>query len=293
MGALQTYGKRLLWGPAQGFGHGSGISIRSTDRGALPWHWVVAGVGGEQREAWVSQQEGFFCQGGFIGRGTNPAPGRWLWGGREDSNVPSSQSMPSVPVGLGAALVARDVCVPSSIQCAQERGTWALGCAVCRCCSHCADAIPAVLPLGRGLLLEMNALLPLPAGCCAVVTETCRSVVLPGHLEVFSCWFGVGAVGPAGSGALLHPPVCPSRAALWQELGGAEHVKTRGNQGSMNLPACSPPSPVCPSICCGGVNLCRIAILLQRLWQTPAMLLATSCPALHGWQSGKGKKKSV
>lgn len=113
-----------------------------------------------------------------------------------------------------------------------------------------------------------------------------------GLLEVFSCWFEVGAVGPAGSGTLLHPLVSPSRAAPWQELGGAEHVKTRGNQGSMNLPACSPPSPACPSICCGGVNLCRIAMLLQRLWQTPAMLPATSCPALHGWQSGEGKKKS-
>lgn len=59
----------------------TGIKIHTTDRGALPWHWVVAGVGGEQREAWVSQQEGFFSQGGFMGRGTNPL--RWLWGGRE------------------------------------------------------------------------------------------------------------------------------------------------------------------------------------------------------------------
>lgn len=84
----------------------------------------------------------------------------------------------------------------------------------------------------------------------------------------------------------------PVRAVPWQEPGGAEHVKTSRNEGSMNLPACSPPSPACPSICCGGVNLCRIAMLLQRPWQTPAMLPATSCPALHGWQSGKGKKKS-
>lgn len=128
--------------------------------------------------------------------------------------------------------------------------------------------------------------------CSAVVTERYRSVALPGHLEVFSCWFEVGAVGPAGSGTLLHPLVSPSRAAPWQEPGGAKHVKTGGNRESMNLPACSPPSPACPSICCGGVNLCRIAMLLQKLWQTPAMLPATSCPALHGWQSGKGGKKS-
>lgn len=159
-------------------------------------------------------------------------------------------------------------------------------CSLCRCHSHCAGDIPAVLPLD----CSWKFMACCHRQCSAVVTERCRSVVLPGHLEVFPCWFEVGAVGPAGSGTLLHPLVSPICAVPWQEPGGAEHVKTRGNQGSMNLPACSPPSPACPSICCGGVNLCRIAMLLQRLWQTPAMLPATSCPAPHGWQSGKGKK---
>lgn len=47
-------------------------------------------------------------------------------------------------------------------------------CSLCRFHSHCADGIPAVLPLEQGLLLEMNALLPQPAQCSAVVTGTCR-----------------------------------------------------------------------------------------------------------------------
>lgn len=174
----------------------------------------------------------------------------------------------------------------------QQRGTGALGYAAC------AGAIPTVLmtfllscPWSRDCSWKLMACCHRQL-CALLWWQRGAGVCFAWALEVFSCWFEVGAVGPAGSGTLLHPLVSPSCAVPWQELGGAEHVKTRGNQGSMILPACSPPSPACPSICCGGVNLCRIAMLLQRLWQTPAMLLATSCPALHGWQSGKEKKKS-
>lgn len=175
----------------------------------------------------------------------------------------------------------------------QQRGTWALGYAAC------AGAIPTVLmtfllscPWSRDCSWKLMARCHRQL-CALLWWQRGAGVCFAWALEVFSCWFEVGAVGPAGSGTLLHPLVSPSCAVPWQELGGAEHVKTRGNQGSMNLPACSPPSPACPSICCGGVNLCRIAMLLQRLWQTPAMLPATSCPALHGWQSGKEKKNQV
>lgn len=86
----------------------------------------------------------------------------------------------------------------------QDRSTRALGCAAC------ADAvptdIPAVLPLGWGLLQEIKGLLLLLAWCSAVVTERCRSVVL---LGIWRC-FPAALRCPAGSGTLLHPLVSPS-----------------------------------------------------------------------------------
>lgn len=142
-------------------------------------------------------------------------PGRWPWGGRAAAECASQFSW-------GARPAARDVPVPTNMS--QETGTWALGYA------NCADDIPAVLPLEWALLLEINGLLLLPpARCTALGAGEVEDCVLHWHFEAFSFWFEVGAVRPAGSGTLLHPPVGPSpcsRAALWQELKGEEHVKT-------------------------------------------------------------------
>lgn len=220
----------LWWGPAQGFWH----RVSGTDRaGALPWHWVL---GGEQRKAEVSQQEGCFpsvreawWEGGQI----LPLEGGPGEGGRTAGCHHPRAAVRASRLSRRAGLVARDVRVPTQAvhtRAPRGTGTWVLRYASCAGDIPAVPMnIPAVLPLERALLLEVNGLLLLLAQCTALVAGEVEDCVLRWHFGTFSFWFEVGVVSPAGRGTRLHPPVGPGpcgRAAPWQEPRGEKRVKT-------------------------------------------------------------------
>lgn len=156
--------------------------------------------------------------------------------GREGSSLSSPQSCcMHIPVQLGSLSAGKGCPCPCasgwSIEACPRRGAhglWGMQ-TVPMIFPAVLMIILPVLPLEWALLLEINGLLLLPAQCTGLVAGEAEDCVLHWHFGAFSFWFEVGAVSPAGSGTMLHPPVGPgpcSRAALWQEPRGEEHVKT-------------------------------------------------------------------